>query len=191
MSSQSPRVCCDSMAHRKEHLGLPLVGRCWAGEAGLSCCPPSLMSEELSSCPSPDVLAGRHESQEPFLAWLLLLSNMSSLPWVHSVSYGDDEDSLSYAYMERVNTEFMKAAVRGLTILFASGAARLEHRAGLGTGCSAARVTCHLFCVSGDDGAGCRREHSGNHTFRPSFPASRWVQGASATPQGSEPSEVI
>ncbi|XP_053791774.1 tripeptidyl-peptidase 1 [Vidua chalybeata] len=88
--------------------------------------------------------AGRHESQEPFLAWLLLLSNMSALPWVHSVSYGDDEDSLSYAYMERVNTEFMKAAARGLTILFASG----------------------------DDGAGCRREHSGNHTFRPSFPAS-------------------
>ncbi|XP_008938458.1 PREDICTED: tripeptidyl-peptidase 1, partial [Merops nubicus] len=88
--------------------------------------------------------AGRHESQEPFLAWLLLLSNMSSLPWVHSVSYGDDEDSLSRAYMERVNVEFMKAAARGLTILFASG----------------------------DDGAGCRKVPSGNHTFRPSFPAS-------------------
>ncbi|NXT54871.1 TPP1 peptidase, partial [Pluvianellus socialis] len=88
--------------------------------------------------------AGRHESQEPFLAWLLLLSNMSSVPWVHSVSYGDDEDSLSLAYMERVNVEFMKAAARGLTILFASG----------------------------DDGAGCRRVPGGNHTFRPSFPAS-------------------
>ncbi|OPJ72535.1 tripeptidyl-peptidase 1 [Patagioenas fasciata monilis] len=89
--------------------------------------------------------AGRHESQEPFLAWLLLLSNMSSLPWVHSVSYGDDEDSLSLAYLERVNVEFMKAAARGLTVLFASG----------------------------DDGAGCRRVSGGNHTFRPSFPASR------------------
>ncbi|KAM6144708.1 tripeptidyl-peptidase 1 [Phoenicopterus ruber ruber] len=88
--------------------------------------------------------AGRHESQEPFLAWLLLLSNTSSVPWVHSVSYGDDEDSLSLAYMKRVNVEFMKAAARGLTILFASG----------------------------DDGAGCRRVPGGNHTFRPSFPAS-------------------
>lgn len=68
-------------------------------------------------------LAGRHESQEPFLAWLLLLSNMSSLPWVHSVSYGDNEDSLSRAYMERLNVEFMKAAARGLTVLFASGKA--------------------------------------------------------------------
>uniref|UniRef100_A0A8C3XQ99 Tripeptidyl-peptidase 1 n=1 Tax=Chelydra serpentina TaxID=8475 RepID=A0A8C3XQ99_CHESE len=89
-------------------------------------------------------LAGRHESQEPFLAWLLLLSNMSSLPWVHSVSYGDDEDSLSWAYMERLNVEFMKAAARGLTVLFASG----------------------------DAGAGCRKLAGGRHTFRPSFPAS-------------------
>ncbi|XP_069737795.1 tripeptidyl-peptidase 1 [Phaenicophaeus curvirostris] len=88
--------------------------------------------------------AGRHESQEPFLAWLLVLSNTSALPWVHSVSYGDDEDSLSRSYLRRLNLEFMKAAARGLTILFASG----------------------------DDGAGCRRDPGGNHTFRPSFPAS-------------------
>lgn len=96
-------------------------------------------------CPFPNVLAGRHESQEPFLAWLLLLSNMSALPWVHSVSYGDDEDSLSYAYMERVNTELMKAAARGLTILFASGVSELEHRAGLGRGCLERRA--HLSPV--------------------------------------------
>ncbi|NWH41754.1 TPP1 peptidase, partial [Chloropsis hardwickii] len=124
-----------------------VVGHQGRGKAGLEA---SLDVEYIMSTvsypssPFPGVLAGRHESQEPFLAWLLLLSNMSSLPWVHSVSYGDDEDSLSLAYMERVNTELMKAAARGLTILFASG----------------------------DDGAGCRREHSGNHTFRPSFPAS-------------------
>ncbi|KFV69113.1 Tripeptidyl-peptidase 1, partial [Dryobates pubescens] len=88
--------------------------------------------------------AGRHESQEPFLAWLVLLSNMSWVPWVHSVSYGDDEDSLSLPYLHRVNAELMKAAARGLSVLFASG----------------------------DDGAGCRRVSGGNHTFRPSFPAS-------------------
>ncbi|XP_060627341.2 tripeptidyl-peptidase 1 [Anolis sagrei] len=88
--------------------------------------------------------AGRHEGQEPFLAWLLELSNRSSLPWVHSVSYGDDEDSLSAAYMQRVNVEFQKAAVRGVSILFASG----------------------------DSGAGCRTVQKGKHAFRPSFPAS-------------------
>ena len=52
---------------------------------------------------------------------MVLLSNMSSLPWVHTISYGDDEDSLSSAYMNRINTEFMKAGVRGLSMLFASG----------------------------------------------------------------------
>nr|XP_033805854.1 tripeptidyl-peptidase 1 isoform X2 [Geotrypetes seraphini] len=87
---------------------------------------------------------GRYESQEPFVDWLLSLSNLSSVPWVHTVSYGDDEDSLSVAYMQRINVEFMKAAARGLTILFASG----------------------------DDGAGCREVGKGIHTFRPSFPAS-------------------
>lgn len=87
--------------------------------------------------------AGRHESQEPFLQWMLLLSNMTALPWVHTISYGDDEDSLSTAYMTRINTEFMKAGVRGISLLFASG----------------------------DSGAGCR--HMGKeNAFRPSFPAS-------------------
>ncbi|XP_072127086.1 tripeptidyl-peptidase 1 [Mobula birostris] len=88
--------------------------------------------------------AGRHESQEPFLNWITLLSNMSSIPWVHTISYGDDEDSLSVAYLKRINVEFMKAGVRGLTILFASG----------------------------DDGAGCREIRKGKNIFRPSFPAS-------------------
>ncbi|XP_026183246.1 tripeptidyl-peptidase 1 [Mastacembelus armatus] len=87
---------------------------------------------------------GRHESQEPFLQWLILLSNMSGLPWVHTVSYGDDEDSLSTAYMMRINTEFMKAGVRGISLLFASG----------------------------DSGAGCKHLGKGQNSFRPSFPAS-------------------
>lgn len=71
--------------------------------------------------PLPHYRSGRHESQEPFLQWMVLLSNMSDLPWVHTISYGDDEDSLSTAYMMRINTEFMKAGVRGLSLLFASG----------------------------------------------------------------------
>ncbi|XP_048047499.1 tripeptidyl-peptidase 1 isoform X1 [Megalobrama amblycephala] len=87
---------------------------------------------------------GRHESQEPFLQWMLLLSNMSAVPWVHTISYGDDEDSLSDAYMNRINNEFMKAGLRGISMLFASG----------------------------DSGAGCRHLTKERNTFRPSFPAS-------------------
>ncbi|KAM8915158.1 tripeptidyl-peptidase 1 [Spinachia spinachia] len=87
---------------------------------------------------------GRHESQEPFLQWMVLLSNMSDLPWVHTISYGDDEDSLSTAYMMRINAEFMKAGVRGISLLFASG----------------------------DSGAGCKHLGKDQNSFRPSFPAS-------------------
>ncbi|KAL6477973.1 hypothetical protein MHYP_G00138080 [Metynnis hypsauchen] len=87
---------------------------------------------------------GRHESQEPFLQWMLLLSNMSAVPWVHTISYGDDEDSLSASYMNRINNEFMKAGVRGISMLFASG----------------------------DSGAGCRHLPKEQNVFRPSFPAS-------------------
>ncbi|XP_068717998.1 tripeptidyl-peptidase 1-like [Montipora capricornis] len=64
---------------------------------------------------------GRHESQEPFLEWLMGVSNYSQVPWVHSVSYSDNEDTLDVAYMNRINIEFQKAGVRGLSFLFASG----------------------------------------------------------------------
>ena len=65
--------------------------------------------------------AGRHESQEPFLEWMVAIGNMSQVPFVHSISYGDVESSLSVSYMKRINVEFMKAGLRGITILFASG----------------------------------------------------------------------
>ncbi|KAJ7389715.1 polynucleotide 3'-phosphatase [Desmophyllum pertusum] len=65
--------------------------------------------------------AGRHASQEPFLEWILDISNRSEVPWVHSISYSDNEDTLDVAYMNRLNVEFQKAGVRGLTFLFASG----------------------------------------------------------------------
>lgn len=64
---------------------------------------------------------GRHDNQEPFLTWLVNISNTKNVPWVHSVSYGDVESSLSVTFMQRVNTEFMKLGVRGVSILFASG----------------------------------------------------------------------
>ncbi|XP_038626416.1 tripeptidyl-peptidase 1 [Tachyglossus aculeatus] len=118
-------------------------GRGWAGlEASLDV--QYLMSTGANISTWVFSNPGRHEAQEPFLQWLLALSNTSALPWVHTVSYGDDEDSLSSVYLDRVNAELMKAGARGLTLLFASG----------------------------DSGAGCRTVASGTHVFRPSFPAS-------------------
>jgi len=66
-------------------------------------------------------LGSTTNGQEPFLTWITNVLGSSSIPWVHSVSYGDDEDTLSLTFMSRVNTEFMKAGVRGITILFATG----------------------------------------------------------------------
>ena len=60
-------------------------------------------------------------SQDSFLTWLLDISNHSEVPWVHSVSYSGYEDEYDVSYMNRVNVEFQKAGVRGLTFLFASG----------------------------------------------------------------------
>ncbi|XP_046853613.1 tripeptidyl-peptidase 1-like [Xenia sp. Carnegie-2017] len=65
--------------------------------------------------------AGRHEKQEPFLNWIIAVGNTTDVPNIFSVSYGDNEDSLSINYMQRINVEFMKAGARGITMLFASG----------------------------------------------------------------------
>eukprot|EP00401_Gymnodinium_catenatum_P025651 CAMPEP_0117491356 /NCGR_PEP_ID=MMETSP0784-20121206/18023_1 /TAXON_ID=39447 /ORGANISM="" /LENGTH=794 /DNA_ID=CAMNT_0005286141 /DNA_START=66 /DNA_END=2450 /DNA_ORIENTATION=+ len=61
--------------------------------------------------------------QEPFLEWLMQLSDSpdEELPLVHSVSYGDDEESVPDWFKRRVNIEFMKLALRGISVLVAAG----------------------------------------------------------------------
>jgi tripeptidyl-peptidase I len=44
-----------------------------------------------------------------------------SVPLVNSVSYGDDEDTIDYDWASRVDVEFQKLGVRGISVLFASG----------------------------------------------------------------------
>ncbi len=43
-------------------------------------------------------MAGLHEGQEPFLQWMIDVGNTTEVPYLFSVSYGDDEDSLSIEY---------------------------------------------------------------------------------------------
>jgi len=88
--------------------------------------------------------AGRHESQEPFLEWLLAMANTTDLAPVCSVSYSDYEATLSKAYMQRVNQEFAKAGTRGISVLFASG----------------------------DNGAGCKETTHDHYIYNPMFPSS-------------------
>jgi len=76
-------------------------------------------------------------NMEPFLNWLADLANTTSPPLVISVSYGDDEASATAKYLDRLNAEFMKAGVRGITIMFASGDSGVgEKAAGVAGACS-------------------------------------------------------
>eukprot|EP01088_Endostelium_zonatum_P004963 TRINITY_DN1635_c0_g1_i2.p1 TRINITY_DN1635_c0_g1~~TRINITY_DN1635_c0_g1_i2.p1 ORF type:complete len:763 (-),score=189.59 TRINITY_DN1635_c0_g1_i2:19-2283(-) len=98
-----------------------------------------------------------NDGQEAFDVWMASVLNSNNPPTVHSISYGDDESSLSLAYMNRVNNEFIKAASRRLSIIFSSG------DSGVNSGANAS-VAC-----------------SGNK-FSPAFPAgSPWVTAVGAT----------
>jgi len=70
--------------------------------------------------PLTDVYSQRYS----LLEWAKTLEDMEDgvIPLVNSVSYGNDEiQQTSTQYMYSCNTEFQKLAVRGISILFASG----------------------------------------------------------------------
>lgn len=58
---------------------------------------------------------------EPFLQWLADVAADKEAPYVFSISYSDNENTVDEAYAVRVNTELMKAGVRGISILGSSG----------------------------------------------------------------------
>lgn len=47
--------------------------------------------------------------------------NTTNPPLVFSTSYGEDEVSVTQDYAERMNQEFQKNGLRGISFLFASG----------------------------------------------------------------------
>jgi len=67
------------------------------------------------------------------LQWVNQINSMSNPPLVHSVSYGMDEaQQVSSEFMQVCNIGFMKAGIRGLTILVASGDMGVCGREGCG-----------------------------------------------------------
>jgi len=74
-----------------------------------------------------------YNEQYSLLDWVNQITNLENSPLVHSVSYGNDEvQQSSTQYMYTCNTAFMKAGVRGLSILFASGDQGVCGRSGCG-----------------------------------------------------------
>lgn len=64
---------------------------------------------------------GTNPDNEPFLDWLYYLGNTTDAPFIFSTSYGEQEDSVSFDYATRMNEEFVKGGLRGISFLFASG----------------------------------------------------------------------
>lgn len=67
-------------------------------------------------------------NQEPFLAYMLELNGrpdgrngLIDAPLVHSFSYDDEERQMPADFMDRCDDEFVKAGLRGVSLLFAAG----------------------------------------------------------------------
>ena len=59
--------------------------------------------------------------QDPFLSWVMALSNTRNPPLVHSLSYGSIVTESQKNDMLRFNTEICQLGLRGLTVVVASG----------------------------------------------------------------------
>jgi len=73
-------------------------------------------------------------NDNPFLKWLLEVDVTDPAPWLFSVIYGEDEVDLGPTYARRISLEFAKQAIRGISVLFASGDSGVG---GPGTNCNA------------------------------------------------------
>ncbi len=62
-----------------------------------------------------------YEANEDFLSWLLQLAADKTRPTVHSISYEDEEGLMDAKWRSRVNTEFAKLSLLGLTFVGGSG----------------------------------------------------------------------
>lgn len=66
---------------------------------------------------------GNGNDPDLWLKWMMQVANTTDdiVPKVFSCSYGEDEYTMAEDYATRVNLEFVKAGVRGISILVASG----------------------------------------------------------------------
>lgn len=67
------------------------------------------------------VTTGGKAGHENFLDWLIDLSNSTNVPWVQSLSYGENENAYSASYQQRSDVEFIKLGLRGVSVLSATG----------------------------------------------------------------------
>jgi len=101
-------------------------------EAG-ACMEALLDIEYVGAMTSPIPLTVIYTQAYSLQTWIDTVLALENTPWVHSVSYGNDEkQQTSVAYMNTCNAGFMAAGTMGLSILFASGDQGVWGREGLG-----------------------------------------------------------
>ena len=61
------------------------------------------------------------DSDEPYLVWVDYVLGLNDIPQIISTSYGDDEQTVSYAYATEVCNKFAQFGARGVSLLYASG----------------------------------------------------------------------
>ncbi|SLM38478.1 tripeptidyl peptidase protein [Lasallia pustulata] len=61
------------------------------------------------------------DTNEPYLTWLNYALAQPDLPQTISISYGDDEQTVPYAYATLACQQFAQLGAGGITLLFASG----------------------------------------------------------------------
>lgn len=87
---------------------------------------------------------------DDLLTWVGDIENETSPPWVHSVSYGEQGNYPSDAYVDNLNDQFQKIGARGISIIFASGdsgagCGGLETRGGISSVPSTSSCDCELY----------------------------------------------
>lgn len=61
------------------------------------------------------------DSEEPFLDWVVDVANATSIPLVHSISYGAYEVGVTPKILARFDAEIVKLGLRGVTVVVSSG----------------------------------------------------------------------
>lgn len=99
---------------------------------GQQLCLEALLDVQYSKAVAGDIPLTVISNQQYSLAnWAQELAQMTDVPPIQSVSYGNDEiQQTSGAYMESVNVQFQKLGAMGISILFAAGDQGVVGRSG-------------------------------------------------------------
>lgn len=124
----------DACGYKQQKVSKTTGGNSGSFLCSLGMCTEALLDiEYILALASPIPLEVYYDSTFSLFGWMKTILNDPEAPWVHSVSYGNDErQQISKAYMQSVDAQFQKIGVRGISILIASGDQGVWGRSGPG-----------------------------------------------------------